>query len=143
MIGYFKLEIVVVGPVLTKGSEPGDPGFDAVALRAPDGSLVINGKHIHGRCRHAAMELDRLAGRKNLHDWAIKAFGVEGIEEEANRGEGDWKPVRARLSFEELHCGTPTGGPSDAPDYRLQKNEETEAGEDRMLAVFERAGEHG
>jgi len=143
MIRYLKLDLVVIGPVLSKGSEPGDPGLDAVALRAPDGSLVFNGKHIHGRCRHAAIELDRLASRKSLHDWAIKAFGPEGIDEEAKRGDGEWKPERARLSFEELHCVTSIARPFDARDYRLEKDEKTEAGNDRMLAVFERAGEHG
>lgn len=143
MVRYFDLELVVVGPVLSKGSEPGDPGLDAVALRSPDGSLVINGKHIHGRCRHAAMELAELSGNSNLGNWAVTAFGPKSIQKESERGSGDWKPTRSRLSFEELRCTYRSEATRIPRDFRIKKDDQTEAGEEQMLAVAERAGEHG
>ena len=143
MVRYFDLEITVTGPILTKGSEPGDPGLDAVTLRAPDGSLVINGKHIHGRCRHAALELAELAERDDLRRWATSVFGPQATQDESERGDGDWKPARAQLNFEELRCARSAGDRPTPRDFRLPKDEFTETGEDRMLAVFERAGEHG
>jgi hypothetical protein len=142
MVKYFALQLDLIGPVLTKGSEPGNPGIDAVTLRAPDGSLVINGKHIHGRCRHSAGELAQLSGDENMESWVNLAFGPKPPEE-GKRGNGDWRPLRAVLSFEELHCKDLSERPRNAVDFRLKKDEDTEAGEDRMLAVFERAGEHG
>lgn len=142
MVQYFDLEIKVVGPVLTKGSEPGDPGLDAVTLRTPDGSLVINGKHIHGRCRHAAQELADLSDDGELRKCITKAFGPDSTKDQSER-DPEREPVRAALSFEELRCGATIGCGTDARDFRLEKDAATEAGRDKMLAVFERAAGHG
>jgi hypothetical protein len=148
MVRYFDLKIIVLGPILTKGAEPGDPGLDAVTLRAPDGSLIISGKHIHGRCRHAAEEIAELSNCKQLKDWIVPAFGPDSTKDPTQReidqnGNKKWEPKRAALDFEELRCETAIGRATDARDFRLPKVDLTEAGEDQMLAVFEQAGAHG
>jgi hypothetical protein len=143
MIKYLQLELVVIGPVLTKGSEPGDPGLDAVTLRNPDGTLILNGKHLHGRAKHAAFELADLANNHDLGDWARNMLGPVAPKDESARGDGSWEPLRSSISFEELRCGALVGRTSKPRDYRLEKDELTGAGKDRMLGIFERAGEHG
>jgi hypothetical protein len=145
MVRYFDLDITVIGPVLTKGAEPGDPGLDAVTLRAPDGSLVINSKHIHGHCRHAAQELADLSGNEELRKWINTAFGPDSTKDQSKRAEKnpEYEPKRAALSFEELRCNATINPTTNERDFRLQKDEFTEAGRDQMLAVFERAAEHG
>jgi hypothetical protein len=145
MVRYLDLDITVVGPVLTKGAEPGDPGLDAVTLRAPDGSLVINGKHIHGRCRHAAQEIVDLSKDADLSQWIEGALGPDSTKDASERDQHnpERKPVRAAVSFEELRCFATKNRTTNERDFRLEKDELTEAGKDQMLAVFERAAEHG
>jgi hypothetical protein len=139
MVRYFDLDIKVVGPIMTKGSEPGDPGLDA---------LVINGKHIHGRCRHAAQEIADLSDDHDLLEFAMQAFGPDSTKDQSERDDPgrknpEWKPVRAAMSFEELRCYATKDRATSERDFRLKKDDETEAGEDQMLAVFERATNHG
>ena len=128
MVRYFDLKITVLGPILTKGTEPGDPGLDAVTLRAPDGSLVISGKHIHGRCRHAAEEIAELSNCEQLKNWIVPAFGPDSTKDPAQRendqkGNKRWETKRAALHFAELRCTSTIGRASEARDFRLQKDD--------------------
>jgi hypothetical protein len=147
MVRYFDLRITVLGPILTKSAEPGDPGLDAVTLRAPDGSLVISGKHMHGRCRHAAEEIAELAECGPLKAWIVPAFGPDSTKDPSLRDKDQdkkrWEPKRAALHFEELRCSQAAGRNTEPRDFRLPKDDQTEAGADQMLAVFEQAGAHG
>jgi len=146
MVHYYRLELEVIGPVLTKSSLPGEPGLDAVALRDPDGALLLNGKHLEGRAKHAAYDLADLSGDTtlNLELWAKQAFGPDNPDTEEKRAQ--WEPQRGDITFEDLRCCSKNEINNPLPagrDFRLQIDEKRGTGEDRMLAVFERAAAHG
>jgi len=142
MVHYYRLELDVIGPVLTKSSLPGEPGLDAVALRDPDGALLLNGKHMEGRAKHTAYDLAELSGMGELKTWATDAFGPEDPGTEEKRAQ--WEPKRGDITFEDLRCCAKAGEPQPAGrDFRLKMDEERGTGEDRMLGVLERAAEHG
>ena len=146
MVKYLKLVLNVSGPVLTKASLPTDPQLDAIALRDPHGNLLVNGKHVEGRCSHAAPALARYDG-ETLKAWSRNAFGPQ--EQVRTR----WEPSRGKVTIEDLVCAPHRDvvtqhrpqerlSQHSGREFRLERDDDRETGKDRMLAVLERAGAH-
>lgn len=92
----FGVSIDVLGPILSRGLEPGSFGVDAVAARDAEGRIYLAGSHILGKVRDALSTLNACKPGWLPAAWEQEWFGGRGDETEGEaRGRvflGDLRP---------------------------------------------------
>ena len=83
----FHISLTIQGPLLSKSSNPGSYGLDAVMARNHQGMPVLNGSHIAGKLRDAWLDL----GLDHGDDLLGKANDT-----------GDYAPIPKRLYFSDF-----------------------------------------
>lgn len=129
------VSVIVRGPVLTKSSAIGAPGFDAVMARGtfasaagPVERFYLPGALIKGLLREAWQELS-VADSRYL-DWCDRWLGRKSDDE-------DNEPQRGRLQFTDFaDVSTPTNR-RQPKRYRIQVEETRGAATGKMLQVIE------
>jgi RAMP superfamily len=88
---HWKLTLRVRSPFLFAALEPGPDGFDATAMRTPDGLSLIPGDHIRGHIRHAIRILD--------DDCLDSLFGKASVQRDDAKASVQDAPLAGALVF--------------------------------------------
>ncbi len=139
-IGYeATIEIVLRGPVLIHSSEIGPWGVDAVALRDPQGRLVLSGDAVQGKCREALDQLktdpfDRSRG-DDTQDAIAKedAINFDTLLQRNLDAPADRYPI---FYSDFLSLGT-WPGPGEKTITQVAMDEDTGAAMTGMLRVYD------
>lgn len=121
-----KVELTLLGPILTRGSG-GEPGIDAPMARNAKGQFMLPFSLIKGKVLDALRDLPDNWLTKNQKGW----LGVESGDKA-----GNWEPERGRLRFGDF-VTTQNGTTADPVIERIQIDHTTGATAGRMLMMTE------
>ncbi len=120
-----EITLTLLGPILTRGGHPPDPGIDAPLARDGQGCPMLPFSLVKGKVRDALRDSAESAGGRPPDDWLGAATA-----------DGGFDPSRGRLRFTDFVTET-VGCTEDGVIERIEVADDTGTAEGRMLAMLE------